>query len=162
MAPTQHWLIKSEPSEYAYAQLEKDGRTAWTGIRNPEARKHLRSMRPGDLALYYHTGNERAVVGLASVARAAFADPTAPEGEDWVAVEIVPREPLRAPVPLSAMKADRALKGLPLLTRGRLSVVPVSPEHFRHILSQAKEAPASPPKPRRAHPVKKRSGTPKR
>lgn len=138
MAPTQHWLIKSEPSEYAYAQLERDGRTAWTGIRSFEARKHLRSMRPGDLALYYHTGSEKAVVGLATVARAAFPDPTAPRGEEWDAVEIAPKQPLSAPVPLGAMKADRALKGLPLLTRGRLSVMPVSPEHFRHILAQAK------------------------
>jgi predicted RNA-binding protein with PUA-like domain len=149
MAPPQHWLIKSEPSEYAYAQLEQDGRTAWTGIRSFEARKHLRAMRPGDLALYYHTGGERAVVGLATVSRAAFPDPTAPKGEEWDAVEIAPRQPLRAPVPLSAMKADRALKGLPLLTRGRLSVMPVSPEHFQHILEQAKGPVKKPSAPRK-------------
>ena len=152
MAPTQHWLIKSEPSEYAYAQLEADGRAAWTGIRSFEARKHLRAMRPGDLALYYHTGAERAVVGLATVTRAAFPDPTAPRGEEWDAVEVAPKQALRAPVTLAEMKADRALKGLPLLTRGRLSVMPVSPEHFRHLLAQgkAKAKPKPPPAPRRA------------
>lgn len=134
MAPPQHWLIKSEPSEYSYAQLEEDGRTAWTGIRSPEARKNLRAMRKGDLALYYHTGTERAVVGLATVVRAPFPDPTAPEGEAWDAVEVAPKQALKRAVPLAGMKKDRALKGLLLLTRGRLSVVPVSPEHFRHIL----------------------------
>ena len=138
MAPTQHWLIKSEPSEYAYAQLESDGRADWTGVRNPEARKHLRAMKKGDVALYYHTGGEKAVVGLATVTRAAFPDPTAPEGEEWVAVEVAPKQALKLPVTLAAMKADKALKGLPLLTRGRLSVVPVTPDHFRHILSQSK------------------------
>jgi hypothetical protein len=102
-----------------------------------------------DLALYYHTGAERAVVGLATVTRAAFPDPTAPTGEEWDAVEVAPRQPLRAPVTLAAMKADRALKGLPLLTRGRLSVMPVSPEHFRHVLAQAKASKPT-PKPQRA------------
>jgi len=138
MAPTQHWLIKSEPSEYAYPQLEADGRSDWTGIRSFEARKHLRAMKKGDLALYYHTGGEKAVVGLATVTRAAFPDPTAPKGEEWDAVEVGPKQALRSPVTLQAMKADKALKGLPLLTRGRLSVMPVSPEHFRHILTQGK------------------------
>lgn len=138
MAPTRHWLIKSEPSEYAYAQLAADGRADWTGIRSFEARKHLREMKKGDLALYYHTGGEKAVVGLATVARAAFPDPTAPAGEAWDAVEVAPKQALKAPVTLAAMKADKALKGLPLLTRGRLSVMPVSPDHFRHILAQGK------------------------
>lgn len=140
MAPTQHWLIKSEPSEYAYAQLESDGRADWTGIRSFEARKHLRAMKRGDVALYYHTGGEKAVVGLATVTRPAFPDPTAPKGEAWEAVEVAPKQALRSPVALAAMKADRALKGLPLLTRGRLSVMPVTPEHFRHILAQGKRA----------------------
>jgi predicted RNA-binding protein with PUA-like domain len=140
MAPIQHWLIKSEPSEYAYAQLEADGHSDWTGIRSFEARKHLRAMKQGDLALYYHTGGEKAVVGLATVTRPAFPDPTAPKGEEWDAVEVAPKQALRAPVTLAAMKADKALKGLPLLTRGRLSVMPVSPDHFRHILAQGKRA----------------------
>ena len=138
MAPTQHWLIKSEPSEYAYAQLESDGRADWTGIRSFEARKPLRAMKKGDLALYYHTGGEKAVVGLATVTRAAFPDPTAPKGEEWDAVEVAPRQALKAPVTLAAMKVDRALKGLPLLTRGRLSVMPVTSEHFHHILTRSK------------------------
>lgn len=134
MAKPQRWLLKSEPTDYSYAQLEEDGRTLWTGIRNPEARKHLRSMRPGDLALYYHTGKEKAVVGVAKVLSEPGPDPTAPAGGEWAALQIGPSRRLAAAVTLAAMKADRSLKGLPLLTRPRLSAMPVSPEHFQHIL----------------------------
>jgi predicted RNA-binding protein with PUA-like domain len=136
MAKPQHWLLKSEPTDYSYAQLEKDGRAHWTGIRNPEARKHLRSMKPGDLALYYHTGKEKAVVGVAEILTEAGPDPTAP-GEDWAALDIGPSRRLATPVTLAEMKADRALKGLVLLTRPRLSAMPVSPEHFQYILKRS-------------------------
>ena len=103
-----------------------DGRAA-------EARKHLRSMATGDLALYYHTGDERSVVGTAVVKREAFPDPTSPKGEDWSAVEVAPKGAFASPVSLAAMKAAPELKGLLLITRGRLSVMPVSSEHFDRI-----------------------------
>jgi predicted RNA-binding protein with PUA-like domain len=134
----QHWLLKSEPSAYSYEQLRSDGRSVWDGIRNVEARKHLRSMAVGDLALYYHTGKERAVVGVARVVRAAYPDPGAPEGEDWSAVDIAPVQPMTAPVTLATIKADRVLGDIALVRRGRLSVVPLSTAHFGRILSLGK------------------------
>lgn len=134
MAKSQYWLIKSEPSVYAYAQLEREGRTAWTGVRNFEARNNLRAMKPGDLCLYYHSNEDKAVVGVARVLSAATEDPTAP-GEDWASVDVGPVVALARGVPLSTVKATPALADFSLLTRSRLSVAPVTPEHFRHVLT---------------------------
>ena len=138
-----HWLIKSEPSEYSFARLQADGRTEWTGIRNFEARNNLRAMAVGDLCLYYHSMEEKAVVGLARVSRAARPDPTAP-GEDWASVEVEPVEPLTAPVTLERVRADPALKDFQLVTRGRLSVVPVTPAQYVRVLalSRRRDAPS--------------------
>ncbi len=139
MAKPQYWLIKSEPSVYAYAQLEKDGRTDWTGVRNYEARNNLRAMKPGDLCLYYHSNEGKAVVAVAKVLTAAVPDPTAP-GEDWASVDVGPVVPLKAPVELATIKATPALQDMQLLTRSRISVVPVSAEHFKLILKMGKTA----------------------
>jgi predicted RNA-binding protein with PUA-like domain len=139
MAKTQYWLIKSEPSVYAYAQLEKDGKTAWTGVRNFEARNNLRAMKPGDLCLYYHSGEDKAVVGVARVLTAAGPDPTAP-GEDWAAVDVAPVIAFPEPVGLATLKKTPALKDFPLITRGRLSVAPVNAGHFKLILKLGKTA----------------------
>ncbi len=128
-----HWLIKSEPSAYAFARLQADGRTEWTGIRNFEARNNLRAMAVGDLCLYYHSTEEKAVVGIARVSRTARPDPTAP-GEDWASVEVEPVEPLATPVTLERIRADARLRTFPLLTRGRLSVAPVTPAHYARVL----------------------------
>jgi predicted RNA-binding protein with PUA-like domain len=133
MAKTQYWLIKSEPSVYAYAQLEQDGKTGWTGVRNYEARNNLRAMKPGDLCLYYHSGKDKAVVGVAKVLTAAGPDPTAP-GEDWASVDVAPVAPFQEPVSLAAVKKTPALKTLPLVTKSRISVVPVTAEHFKLLL----------------------------
>ena len=133
-----HWLIKSEPSAYAFAQLEADGRTEWTGVRNFEARNNLRAMAVGDLCLYYHSTEEKAVVGVARVCRSAGPDPTAP-GEDWASVEIEPVEPLAAPVTLDRIRADPALKDFPLLTRGRLSVARVTPAQYARVLALSRQ-----------------------
>ena len=141
-----HWLLKTEPSEYAYADLERDRRVPWTGIRNYLARNHLRAMRQGDLALVFHTGAEKAVAGIARVLSAPGPDPTAP-GEDWASVELGPERPL-APVPLAALKASKALRDLPMLKQGRLSVSPVTAEQFATIVALA-AAPAPRAKPRR-------------
>lgn len=129
-----HWLIKSEPSAYAFARLQAEGRTEWTGIRNFEARNNLRAMAVGDTCLYYHSVEEKAVVGIARVSRAARADPTAP-GEDWASVEIEPVEPLAFPVTLERIRTDARFRTFQLLTRGRLSVVPVSAAHFARVVA---------------------------
>ncbi|HET9035779.1 MAG TPA: EVE domain-containing protein [Myxococcaceae bacterium] len=138
-----HWLIKSEPSEYSFARLQADGRTEWTGVRNFEARNNLRAMAMGDLCLYYHSTEAKAVVGIARVSRPARSDPTAP-GEDWSSVEVEPVEPLTNPVSLERIRADAALKDFQLVTRGRLSVVPVTPGQYARVLglSLRPEAPA--------------------
>lgn len=150
-----HWLIKSEPSEYAFARLQSDGRAEWTGVRNFEARNNLRAMAVGDLCLYYHSMEEKAVVGVARVSRAARPDPTAPAGEDWASVEVEPVEPLPAPVTLERIRRDSALKDFQLLTRSRLSVAKVTPAQFARVLalSRQPEAPAA------AAPKRKRAAT---
>ncbi len=135
-----HWLIKSEPSAYAFARLQADGRTEWTGIRNFEARNNLRAMAVGDLCLYYHSVEEKAVVGIARVSRAARADPTAP-GEDWASVEIEPVEPLASPVTLERIRGDARLRSFPLLARGRLSVAAVTPDHYARVLALSRGRP---------------------
>ena len=131
-----YWLIKSEPSAYPYSQLQKDGRTDWTGVRNFEARNNLRAMRRGELALYYHSVEEKAVVGVAVVLGAATADPTAPD-EDWAAVPFGPWVALARPVTLEQVKSSAALKDCALLTRSRLSVAKVTAAQFARVLKMA-------------------------
>jgi predicted RNA-binding protein with PUA-like domain len=133
MAKPRYWLIKSEPSVYAYAQLAKDGGTEWTGVRNFEARNNIRAMKPGDLCLYYHSNEGKAVVGVARVLTEAGPDSTAP-GEDWASVDMGPLVALQEPVTLATIKSTPALKDFPLITRGRLSVAPITAEHFKRIL----------------------------
>ncbi len=120
------WIVKSEPSTYSYSQLESEGRTEWTGIRNFAARNHLRAMKKGDLALFFHTGDEKAVVGVAKVVAEATADPTAPKGEDWSKVDLAPVKAFVEPVPLSTLKATKALAEMVMLKQSRLSVSPVT------------------------------------
>src|SRR5690348_18355825 len=105
-----YWIVKSEPEEYSFEQLKADKRTLWTGIRNFVARNNLRAMKSGDLALFFHTGKVKAVVGIAKVASPAQRDPTGPGDEDWVAVELAPVKALSEPVPLSTLKANAKTK----------------------------------------------------
>ena len=130
---TQYWLVKSEPSTYAYTDLLRDGRTDWTGVRNYAARLHLNAMRPGDRVLFYHSGDEKSVVGTAEVVRAAFPDATADE-PGWVAVELRAGKPLAQPVPLALIKTQRALAKMALLRISRLSVQPVTRDEFNVIV----------------------------
>lgn len=146
-----HWLIKSEPSAYAFARLQADGRTEWTGVRNFEARNNLRAMAVGDLCLYYHSTEEKAVVGVARVSRSGVPDPTAP-GEDWASVEVEPAEPLATPVTLERIRADARLRTFPLLTRGRLSVAPVTAAHYTRVLELSR----TPERPRSAGPARRK------
>ena len=133
----QYWLMKSEPFKYSFAQLVREGRTMWDGVRNYEARNSLRGMKEGDLVLFYHSSDGKAVVGVAKVMRAAYPDPTAPD-EDWSVVDISPVAPLKAAVSLDAIREDTSLADIALLKRSRLSVVPVSKDHFDRILKLGK------------------------
>ena len=132
-----HWLVKSEPYKYSFDQLTRDGRTIWDGVRNFEARNNLRAMKRGDLVLYYHSNEGKAVVGIARVAGEARPDPTA-EGEDWSIVEIEPVKPLSLQVTLAQIKAEKKLADFALLRRSRLSVVPVTPAQFELVLALGK------------------------
>jgi predicted RNA-binding protein with PUA-like domain len=129
----QHWLVKQEPESYSFQTLEKDGRTAWTGVRSFAARLHLRAMKKGDQVLYYHSVSEKQIVGIARVEREAYADPTATEG-DWSCVDLAPVRPLKEPVSLAAIKSDKILQKMALVKIGRLSVTPVTAEQFERVL----------------------------
>lgn len=129
-----HWLLKTEPGSYSWDDLVRDGGTEWDGVRNHAAAKHLRAMAPGDGALIYHSGDEKAAVGVAEVTRAAR--PDGAEG-NWVSVAIRPLHPPPAPVTLAAMKADPALAAMAMLRQSRLSVSPVSDDEWRHLLDMA-------------------------
>jgi predicted RNA-binding protein with PUA-like domain len=131
-----HWLVKSEPNTYAYADLERDGRTVWDGVRNYAAAGHLKAMREGDEVLFYHSQEGLAVVGVATVARTAFPDASDPTGR-FVAVELAPARALSRPVTLAAMKAEPALADMAMLRQGRLSVSPVTDAEWKTILKMA-------------------------
>lgn len=131
-----HWLVKQEPEAYSWSAFVKDGRTAWTGVRNFQARNNLRAMKSGDLVLYYHSVSEKQVVGLARVVKEAYPDPTATEG-DWVCVDLVPAKALKQPVTLDQIKSDKLLKSIPLVKQSRLSVTPLSREEFAQLLKLA-------------------------
>ena len=128
-----HWLMKSEPGSYSWEQLQKDGATEWDGVRNPTARIHLRAMKPGDEAFFYHSGEERQVVGIMRVAREARPDP---KDANWVSVAVEPVRPL-GPVTLKAIKAEPRLAKMELIRLSRLSVSPVRDEEWKTILTMA-------------------------
>ncbi len=134
-----YWLVKSEPEEYGWKHLERDGRTAWTGVRNFQARNNLRSMQIGDLVLFYHSVSEKQIVGVALVEKQAYADPTAKEGT-WVCVDLVPVEKLNQPVSLELLKKDAVLREMALLKQSRLSVTPVTAKQFERRLKLARTA----------------------
>ncbi len=124
------WLVKQEPSSYSWSDLLADGETEWTGVRNYTARNNLRRMREGDEVLFYHSGEEKAVVGIAKVVRGAYPDSTATEG-DWSAVDLAPSKSLRRSVTLREIKSAPQLKEIPLIRQSRLSVMPVTATEFR-------------------------------
>ncbi len=130
---TQYWLVKSEPEAYAWADLERDGRTAWTGVRNYQARIHLNAMRPGDRVLFYESVTTKAVVGIAEVTKRAFPDATAEE-PGWVAVELKCVRALPNPVTLAAIKATPALANIALLRQSRLSVMSLQADEYATVL----------------------------
>jgi predicted RNA-binding protein with PUA-like domain len=131
------WLVKSEPSSYSWVNFTTDGGTSWTGVRNYAARNNLRGMEKGDEVLFYHSGEEKAVVGIARVTRTAYADKTASEG-GWSTVDLSPIKSLRQPVTLRQIKEDPRLKNIQLVRRSRLSVVPLAAPEFRAIVRMEK------------------------
>jgi len=131
-----HWLMKSEPASYSWDDLVRDEGTEWDGVRNAAARLHLKAMREGDEALFYHSGADKAAVGVMRIARAAAPDP---RDADWVSVRVEPVRALERPVTLKAMKADRRLAGLEMLRQSRLSVSPVRGEEWAALMALANE-----------------------
>jgi predicted RNA-binding protein with PUA-like domain len=137
MARPSYWLIKSEPSAYSFARLVADGKTAWTGVRNYEARNNLRAMKVGDQCLYYHSNEGKEVVGIASVVREGYQDPTTTD--DWTAVDVAPVRTLPRPVPLDELRTHPLLGKMMLFRRSRLSVVPVTKDEFEGVAELGKK-----------------------
>ncbi len=153
------WILKEEPDHYSFDDLVKDGSARWTGVHNPLALRHLRTMAPGDRALYYHTGSERACVGLVKVTTGPAPDPGDPRPSWWVTVS--PVRPLRRPIPLREIALDPALTNLDLLRISRLSVVPVSPDHWARLLAH-ESATAPGDRPTARGPGRARASAPRR
>ena len=130
------WLVKQEPSSYSWSDFVQEGKTSWTGVRNYAARNNLRRMQKGDEVLFYHSGEEKAVVGIAKVARSAYQDPTAKEG-DWATVDLAPVKPLPLAVTLREIKGNPRLKNIPLVRQSRLSVMLLAEPDFREILKMS-------------------------
>ena len=130
------WLVKQEPSSYSWSDFVAEGETAWTGVRNYTARNNLRKMKNGDEVLFYHSGEEKAVVGIAKVIGPAYPDTTAKEGE-WSAVDFAPIKSLLQPVTLRQIKSEPRLKQVPLIRQSRLSVMPLDEAEFREIVKMS-------------------------
>jgi predicted RNA-binding protein with PUA-like domain len=131
-----NWLFKEEPTHYGYEAFVKDGKAVWSGVKNPVAQKHLRAVRKGDRVFYYHTGTEKAIVGIARALGDAYDDPKDKSGRLAV-VDIVPVRKLARPVTLKEIKADSAFKTFPLVRISRLSVMPVSDSEWSRIEQKA-------------------------
>jgi predicted RNA-binding protein with PUA-like domain len=139
-----NWLLKEEPDHYSFDDLVRDRRTSWTGVRNPLAQKHLRSMRKGDRVLFYHTGSVKSVVGLAKAVSDPYVDPADRTGKLY-AVDVAPVRRLKTPVPLAAFKADPFFASFALVRMPRLSVMPVTDEQWQRIEHLAGAAPGFSP-----------------
>ncbi len=127
-----YWMVKQEPETYSWDDFVKDGETDWTGVRNYQARNNLRAMKTGDRVLFYHSGKDKAVVGVAEVSKAGYPDPTA-DDDQWVAVNLKPVKGLKNPVPLAAIRYDKRLSELPLIRQSQLSVMPLTKDEFETI-----------------------------
>jgi predicted RNA-binding protein with PUA-like domain len=131
-----NWLIKEEPTHYSFEDLVRDTRTTWTGVRNPLAQKHLQSMQKGDRIFFYHTGDVKAVVGIARAASEPYPDPADKAGK-LHAIDVVPVKKLKSPVTLAAIKADNAFASFALVRISRLSVMPVTDDEWKRIEAMA-------------------------
>lgn len=131
-----YWLVKSDPDTYAWSDLLKDGKTSWDGVRNYAARIHLRAMKKGDKVLVYHSGGESMVLGIASVTKEFYQDPTTKD-EAWISVELKAEKSLKQPVTLQQIKSEKKLANIALIKISRLSVMPVTPDEYQKILEMA-------------------------
>ena len=134
-----YWLVKSEPNKYSWDDLVRDGSTYWDGVRNALARNNLQAMRRDDRVLYYHSNEGKEVVGVAKVTKTAYPDPTSDDPR-WVVVDLAPVKALARPVTLAEIKADAALRDIPLVRQSRLSVMPLPRAAFDHILALSKKS----------------------
>ncbi|QJD94452.1 EVE domain-containing protein [Mucilaginibacter robiniae] len=130
----QYFLVKSEPFKYSWEKFNEDGRTFWDGVRNYQARNNLKAMKEGDLVLFYHSNEGKAVVGVAKVVKEFYQDPTT-DDVNWVVVDLAPMETLKNPVTLEQIKTDEQLKDIALVRQGRLSVMPLKAEEFDRIVA---------------------------
>ena len=130
----RYWMVKQEPETYSWTDFVSDGKTDWTGVRNYQARNNLREMKTGERVLFYHSGKEKAVVGLAEVVKGAYPDPTADDVQ-WVAVDLKPIKALKNPVPLAAIRYDKRLSQLPLIRQSQLSVMSLTKDEFDIIVA---------------------------
>jgi predicted RNA-binding protein with PUA-like domain len=137
---SKYWMVKQEPETYSWDDFVGDGRTDWSGVRNYQARNNLRQMKVGDRVLFYHSGKEKAVVGLAEVVKSAYPDPTANDPQ-WVAVDLKPTKPLGTPVPLASIRYDKRLSQLPLIRQSQLSVMPLDKDEFDVIVAMGNSKP---------------------
>jgi predicted RNA-binding protein with PUA-like domain len=128
-----YWLIKSEPGTWSWdMQVEKGAKgDVWTGVRNHTAKQNLMKVKKGDRAFFYHSGEDKAVVGIAEIVRESYPDPTAKPGEPWVVVDVKAVTPLKTPVTLAAVRAEPRLTDMALVKLSRLSVQPVTPEEWK-------------------------------
>jgi predicted RNA-binding protein with PUA-like domain len=131
-----YWLMKTEPDTFSWDDLIRDKKAGWDGVRNFQARTHLKNMKKGDEAFFYHTGDEKSIVGIAKVTKEHYPDPT---DNEWVAVEIVPVKKLKKSVTLAQIKADKRLSNMVLVKASRLSVQPVKPEEFEMVLALSED-----------------------
>ena len=131
-----YWLLKTEPDTFSWDDLVRDKKTGWDGVRNFQARSHLKAMKKGDLAFVYHTGEEKSVVGIAKVTKENYPDP---KDNEWVAIEIAPVNKLKIPVTLAQIKGDKRLSNMVLVRASRLSVQPVKKDEFDMIIALSEE-----------------------
>lgn len=139
--PTRYWLLKTEPETYSFERLLADRKTNWNDVRNYQARNYLREIAKGDVALIYHSGDDKSVVGVAEIVRPGYPDIDSDDGSEWVQVDLAPVKALKNRVPLAALKSTAALKDLPLIRHTRLSVMPVTKTHYETILKLAERVP---------------------
>jgi predicted RNA-binding protein with PUA-like domain len=132
----RHWLLKSEPSAYSWEQLVKDGRTGWNGVRNYQAANNLKAMKAGDRAFFYHSNDGLDIVGIIEIVKEAYPDPSDKTGR-FVMVDVKPVEPVKNPVTLAQIKAEKKLADFALVRQSRLSVVPVTDEEWRLVCKMA-------------------------
>ena len=128
-----YWLVKQEPEAYSWDDFVKEGETYWDGVRNYQARNNLRAMKKGDLVFFYHSVSDKEIVGVAKVTREHYPDPTAKEG-DWSVVDLAAFKPMKKPVSLAQIKAEKSLEDIALIKQSRLSVMPITEAEFRRIL----------------------------